>query len=346
MDIVRTPFGVAKDGYAVDLFTLTNKHGLQAKIITYGGILMSLLTPDRTGKLGDVVLGFDTLAEYMDHNPFFGCLTGRYANRIAQGRFTLEGVTYQLAQNNGANHLHGGKRGFDKVVWRIAAIDRSGLKLSYLSVDGEENYPGNLVSEVTYQVTDENELRIHYRATTDKPTIVNLTNHTYFNLAGHGTILGHEIEINATYITPVDEGLIPTGDLMRLEGTPFEFRRPHRIGERIDGKHEQIRRGLGYDHNFVLNKALGALTFAARASEPTSGRIMEVYTTQPGVQFYTGNMLPDALPGKAGQTYSKRSGFCLETQTFPDSPNQPKFPSPVLYPEKEYNHLTVFKFSV
>jgi aldose 1-epimerase len=345
MKITRESFGLLGDGRSVDLFTLTNAQRLEAKITNYGSILVSLCVPDRQGTLGDVVLGFDTLAEYVDHNPFFGCVAGRYANRIANGRFTLDGVTYQLARNNGPNHLHGGLQGFDKVLWRVTAADNMGLRFAYTSADGEENYPGNLTAEVTYQLNDRNQLSIDYRATTDKPTIVNLTNHTYFNLAGHGDILGHEVMLNATYITPVDETLIPTGALMRLEGTPFDFRRPMSIGARIADDHEQIRFGLGYDHNYVLNKPLGGLTLAANVFEPTSGRYMELYTTQPGVQFYTGNFLT-GVPGKGGQLYHKRFGFCLETQHFPDSPNQPSFPSTMLRPGERYAEQTIFQFAV
>jgi aldose 1-epimerase len=345
MKITRDSFGVLGDGGAVDLFTLTNAQGTEAKITNYGCIVVSLRTPDRNGKFGDVVLGFDTLAEYVDHNPFFGCVAGRYANRIAQGRFTLDGVTYQLARNNGSNHLHGGLRGFDKVLWRVTAADDIVLRFVYTSADGEENYPGNLTAEVTYQLNDRNQLSIDYRATTDKPTIINLTNHTYFNLAGHGDILGHELMLNASYITPVDERLIPTGDLLRVDGTPFDFRQPTPIGARIEDDHEQIRFGQGYDHNYVFHQPLGGLMLAANVFEPTSGRSMELYTTQPGVQFYTGNFLT-GVPGKGGRVYHKRFGFCLETQHFPDSPNQPSFPSTVLRPGERYTEQTLFQFGV
>lgn len=348
MKMEREPFGTTKDGKKAELFTLTNNHGMEVKISDYGGTIVSLVVPDKNGQPGDIVLGFDTLDEYMsEKNPFFGCLVGRYANRIGGGKFSLNGVEYILAKNDGPNHLHGGLKGFDKVVWKAQAYDTGGVAgvlLHYESPDGEEGYPGNLSAEVRYTLMDSNELRIRYKATTDKPTIVNLTNHTYFNLAGQGDVLDHEIKINASYITPVDENLIPTGELMSLEGTPFYFHQPMRIGARIDDDHPQSKVGGGYDHNFRLNKPLGGLTFAANVSEPTSGRTIEMFTTQMGVQFYTGNMMPPATEGKGGQVYPRRGGFCLETQTFPDSPNKPDFPSPILRPGETYDHLTVFKF--
>lgn len=349
MKIEKQPFGQTKDGQAVDLFTLTNDHTITTQIMTYGGTIVTLRTPDRNGVFGDIVLGFDTLADYQARSPFFGCITGRYANRIANGKFQLDGVTYTLATNNGPNHLHGGLRGFDKVVWQAETTqsgDEVALHLRYVSGDGEENYPGTLTATVSYTLTNRNELRIDYRATTDKPTILNLTNHTYFNLAGQGKILDHLMTIDADRFTPVTAALIPTGDLPSVAGTPFDFRTPTPIGARIGQEHEQLRYGSGYDHNWVLNRPEQGLRSVITVTEPTSGRRLDVATSQPGVQFYTGNMMPDALPGKGGQVYTKRSGFCLETQHFPDSPNQPHFPTTVLRPGEQYHETTVFAFSV
>lgn len=348
MDIKKQPFGKTESGMPVDLLTLSNDNGLEVKISNYGGIVVSVMTPDRNGEFGDIVLGFDTLEEYVQQNPYFGCIVGRCANRIAQGKFRLNGVAYKLARNNGQNHLHGGIRGFDKVVWTAEAVTGEGevgLKLTYLSRDGEEGYPGNLSVEVIYTSTHQNELKIDYAATTDQVTIVNLSNHSYFNLAEAGDVLGHEIMINADRFTPVDETLIPTGELRAVKGTPMDFTQPTLIGARINQPDEQLQLAGGYDHNWVLNNPEGSLILAARVKEPTSGRVMEVYTTQPGVQFYTGNFL-DELVGKGGRVYRKRSGFCLETQHFPDSPNQPGFPSVVLRPGERYAHTTVFKFAV
>jgi aldose 1-epimerase len=350
MDVGKRAFGKTADGEAVDLYTLTNGRGVQAQITNYGGIVVSLLVPDREGALDDVVLGFDTLDEYLQHNPFFGCVVGRYGNRIADGRFTLDGVEYVLAQNDGQNHLHGGIKGFDKVVWRARPIQDQGsvgLELSYLSSDGEEGYPGNLSVTVVYTLSQDNALSIDYAATTDKATVVNLTNHSYFDLAGAGSgdILGHELMINADRFTPVSAALIPTGELRSVDGTPFDFRRPTPIGARIDQDNEQLRFGGGYDHNWVLNRAAGSLGLAARLYEPATGRVMEVHTTEPGMQFYTGNVMPASFPGKGGRTYIRRGGLCLETQHFPDSPNQPKFPSTVLRPGGRYCTTTVFRFS-
>lgn len=348
MDTNRQPFGQMPDGVAVDLFTLTNDNGVTANITNYGGIIVALTTPDRHGTLGDIALGFDTLAEYIDHNPYFGALCGRYANRIANGKFTLDGVEYQLAQNNGPNHLHGGLRGFDKVVWQAAEqSDANGasLKLAYLSKDGEEGYPGNLMVDVTYTLNNQNELRVDYKATTDQPTILNLTNHSYFNLAGTGDILNHMMQLNADHFTPVDARLIPIGELRPVADTPMDFRQPIAIGARIDQPYEQLQLGRGYDHNWVVNGSSGNLRLAATAWEQTTGRRLDVYTTQPGIQFYTGNSL-DYVVGKNGAVYRKRSAFCLETQHFPDSPNQPQFPSTVLKPGEQFAQTTVFKFSV
>jgi aldose 1-epimerase len=348
--IGKQPFGKTADGTSVELYTLTNSSGVEAKIMTYGGIVVSLKVPDRNGKLDDVVLGYDGLDGYLTSHPYFGTITGRYANRIAKGKFTLDGREYTLAQNNGENHLHGGIKGFDKVVWKAREVkikDGVGVELTYVSRDGEEGYPGNLSVTVTYTLTNKNELKIVYAATTDKATIVNLTNHSYFNLAGPkaGDILGHELMLNADRFTPVDRTLIPTGELRSVKGTPMDFTKPTAIGARIEQKDEQLLFGLGYDHNWVLNKTGASLTLAARVYEPTTGRVMEVYTTEPGIQFYTGNFLDGTITGKGGKVYQKRYGFCLETQHFPDSPNKPSFPSTVLRPSRKYTQTTVYKFS-
>ena len=345
--IEKQAFGKV-DGTPVALYTLTNDRGMQAQITNYGGIVVSLRAPDRQGKFGDVVLGYDNLEGYVKQNPFFGCLVGRYANRIAKGKFTLDGKQYTLVQNNGENHLHGGTKGFDKRVWAAREVrgkDGVGLTLTYVSKDGEEGYPGNLSVTVTYTLTNNNEFKIDYAATTDKNTIINLTNHSYFNLAGTGDVLGHEIMLNADQFTPVDKTLIPTGELGRVAGTPMDFMKSTAIGARINHEHEQIQFGGGYDHNWVLNKTDGPLGLAARVYEPTTGRVMEVYTTQPGVQFYTGNFLDGSITGKGGQVYNKRYGFCLETQHFPDSPNKPDFPSVILKPKEKYMQTTIYKFS-
>jgi aldose 1-epimerase len=350
MDIRKQAFGKTAGGAAVDLYTLTNARGAEAKVMTYGGIVVSLKVPDRDGKMGDVVLGYDDLQSYINNNPYFGALIGRYGNRIAKGRFTLSGVEYKLAQNNGENHLHGGIKGFDKVVWKAREVRAKGgpaLELTYLSKDGEEGYPGNLSVRVTYTLTDNNEFRVDYFATTDKDTVVNLTQHSYFNLAAGRApdILGHQMLINADRFTPVDKGLIPTGELRQVKGTPMDFIQPHAIGERIDQGYEQLVFGLGYDHNWVLNKGGKSLTLAASVHDPVSGRMMEVYTTEPGVQFYSGNFLDGSITGKGGKVYVKRYGFCLEAQHYPDSPNKAGFPSTVLRPGQRYNQTTVYKFS-
>jgi aldose 1-epimerase len=349
--MTKEPFGKLADGTPVDLFTLANSKGFEARITNYGGILVSLKTPDKTGKLEDVVLGYDDLDGYLKKNPFFGTLTGRYANRIGKGQFTLNGQTYKLFVNNGPNSLHGGKVGFDKKVWTAKEQlkpDAVGLELTYVSKDGEEGYPGTLTSTVTYWVNNNNELRIEYLATTDKDTVLNLTNHSYFNLAGagNGDILQHVITLNADRFTPVDETLIPTGELKPVAGTPLDFTKPTAIGARIDdAKDQQMVFGKGYDHNFVVNGTPGQLRPAAKVSEPTSGRVLEVLTTEPGVQFYTGNFLDGTIKGKGGKVYPRRSGFCLETQHFPDSPNKPNFPTTVLKPGEQFKSTTVFKFS-
>jgi aldose 1-epimerase len=342
-------FGQTADQKPVDLYTLTNSHGMEAKITNYGGILVSLKVPDRQGKLTDVVLGYDNLDAYLKNNgPHFGSTIGRYGNRIAKGSFKLNGKEYTLARNNGPNHLHGGVKGFDKVVWRAEGLQGSAgpaLSLKYLSKDGEEGYPGNLSVNVIYTLTDANELKIDYSATTDKDSVVNLTHHSYFNLAGTGNILNHELMLAADRFTPVDAGLIPTGELKSVKGTPFDFTTPTAIGARIGQADEQLKLGRGYDHNFVLNGGGGSLALAARVSEPTSGRVMEVHTTEPGIQFYTGNFLDGTITGKGGQVYQQRAAFCLETQHFPDSPNHPTFPSTTLKPGQKYETSTVYKFT-
>ena len=343
-------FGKTADGQEIDLYTVTNRNGVAIDIMNRGGTVVSIRVPDRSGKLGDVVLGFDSLDGYLKENPFFGALVGRYGNRIAKGRFKLNGVEYKLAVNNGENHLHGGLQGFDKAVWNARDVSEGRLprlELTYLSKDGEEGYPGNLSVVVVYSLTDANELRLDYSASTDKDTVVNLTNHTYFNLAGEGEgdILGHELTLYADRFTAADKGLIPTGELRSVEGTPFDFRKPTPIGARIEAQDQQLQVGGGYDHNFVLNGG-GSLALAARVEEPKSGRVLEVLTTEPGVQFYTGNFLDGKLAGKGGKTYPKRSGFCLETQHFPDSPNQPKFPLTELKAGGKYQTATVYRFSV
>jgi aldose 1-epimerase len=333
----------------VNVYTLTNATGMDVRITNYGGTLVSIRTPDRHGRMGDVVLGFDTLDGYLHNTPYFGAIVGRYGNRIAKGRFALDGVTYTLARNDGENHLHGGLRGFDKVVWTAKTVDTAegpALELGYLSKDGEEGYPGNLAVTVRYRLDDQNALHIEYTATTDKPTVVNLTNHSYFNLAGTGDILSHVLEIEADRFTPVDQGLIPTGVLQPVTGTPFDFRTPTAIGARIDATNRQLQYAGGYDHNFVLSKAPGTLGLAARVTDPASGRVLEVSTTEPGVQFYSGNFLDGHLVGKSNRPYVKRAAFCVETQHFPDSPNKPDFPSTIVRPGKDYQSQTVFRFGV
>ena len=346
--IVKTTFGTLPDGQTADYYTLRNKNGMEIKITNYGGIITHLMAPDKNGTFEDVVLGYDSLGGYLKASPYFGALVGRYGNRIGKAKFTLEGKTYSLLANNGPNSLHGGKVGFDKVIWKAELIDNdSALKLSYSSKDGEEGFPGTLSTEVVYRLTDNNELEIEYTATTDKPTIVNLTNHTYFNLTGgKRDILGHQVSINADKFVPVDNTLIPTGKLQDVKGTPFDFLQPTEIGSRIDDpKDEQIKFGGGYDHCWVLNESGDSLRLASTAYEPTSGRYMETFTTEPGVQFYTGNFLNGSITGKNGVVYGKRSGFCFETEHFPDSPNQPSFPSVVLRPGETYKTKTVYKFS-
>jgi aldose 1-epimerase len=346
-NIVRAPFGALPDGTPVELFTLTNAHGVEVRAMTYGGIIVSLRVPDRDGKLDDVVLGYDTAASYAKNNsPYMGAIIGRYGNRIAQGRFRLDGTTYKLATNNGPNHLHGGVKGFDKVVWRGEPL-KDGVAFTYTSRDGEEGYPGTLSARVTYTLNDRNELSIAYEATTDKPTVVNLTQHTYFNLAGQGArdVLGHVLRLDATRYTPVDATLIPTGELASVEGTPLDFRQPTPIGTHIADPDPQIKNGSGFDHNFVLNRADDGLQHAARVVEPTTGRVLDIATTEPGVQFYSGNFLDGTITGKGGRVYARRTGFCLEMQHYPDSPNQASFPSTTLRPGQSYRSRTVWTFS-
>jgi aldose 1-epimerase len=346
----KESFGKTREGRAVELYTLTNRNGVEAKITTYGGTVVSLKVPDRAGKLDDVVLGFDRLEDYQKNTAYFGALIGRYGNRIAKGRFTLDGVEYKLTTNNGENHLHGGVKGFDKVVWNARALkaaDVPALELTYLSKDGEEGYPGNLSVRVIYTLTDKNELRIDYSATTDKDTVVNLTHHSYFNLAGQGNgdILGHQLMINADRFTPTDAGAIPTGELRGVKATPFDFTRMTAIGAHINEDEEQLKFGKGYDHNWVINGRAGTLRQAATVFEPTTGRLMEVWTTEPGVQFYTGNYLDGSDVGKGGKVYKHRYGFCLETQHYPDSPNKPDFPSTTLKKGGRYRTTTIYRFS-
>ena len=348
MSIQKESFGKTKDGTELQLFTLRNENGMQVKITNYGGTVTSIVTPDKNGKPGDVVLGFDQGEGYMSDaylksGPYFGALIGRYGNRIAKGKFTLDGKQYTLAQNNGENHLHGGVKGFDKVVWRAEEVPgQQALKLTYVSKDGEEGYPGTLTSVVTYTLTPENELRIDYEATTDKATPINLTNHSYFNLgAGQAEdALKHILTINADRYTVVNSSLIPTGELRPVKGTVMDFTQPTAIGARI----AQVEGG--YDHNYVLNNVDGTMKQAAAVYEPTSGRYMEVFTTEPGIQFYSGNFLNGTLTGRGNTVYKKHYGFCLETQHFPDSPNQPSFPSTILKPGDTYRTTTAYKFSV
>jgi aldose 1-epimerase len=347
--IDKDAFGVTPDGQSVDLYTLRNAKGAEATIMTYGGTVTSLKVPDRNGTIGDVVLGYDHLGGYITNSPFFGCLVGRYGNRIAKGRFTLDGTTYTLATNNPPNNLHGGPVGFDKRVWKVVKADVGPhgprLELAYLSKDGEEGFPGNLEVTAAYTLTDDNALRVDYTARTDEATVCNLTQHSYFNLAGKGDILGHIVWIDADTFTPVDSTLIPTGELRPVDGTPFDFRKPTPVGLRINNDDEQLKFGTGYDHNWVINKPMRKLGLMARVMEPTSGRVMEVWSTEPGVQFYTGNSLDGSITGKGGRVYQRRNGLCFEPQHYPDSPNHPQFPSAELDPGQTYKNTIIYKFS-
>ena len=348
----KTPFGTTPDG-DVDLFSLKNKNGMEVKITNFGGIITSVIVPDKNGKMADVVLGFDSLTQYLEPHPYFGAIIGRYGNRIANGKFKLDNAVaneYTLVKNNGENHLHGGVKGFDKVIWEAKKVhyeNKIGVEMTYTSPDMEEGYPGNLEVVVQYALNNDNQLSIAYQANSDKKTLCNLTNHSYFNLAGEGneTILNHELTVNADLMTPTDEGLIPTGELQSVKGTPFDFEYATTIGKRIDEDNQQLKNGNGYDHNFVLNKRKNDER-AAALFDPENGRFMEVFTSEPGLQIYTANFLNGSLAGKSGKPYLKRGAVCLETQHFPDSPNQPSFPSTTLEAKKLYSSLTIYKFSV
>jgi aldose 1-epimerase len=349
-NIRKERFGTTPDGTPVDLYTLRNAKGAEARIMNYGGIVTSLKVPDRKGNLGDVVLGYDHLDGYLTNNPYFGSLVGRYGNRIAKGKFTLHGKEYTLATNNGPNHLHGGIKGFDKVVWTARPFQSPrgpALELRYLSKDGEEGYPGNLWVTAIHTWTDDNTLHLDYTATTDQSTILNLTHHSYFNLAGSGAgdILNHEVMLAADTFTPVDSTLIPTGELRPVEGTPFDFRKSTPIGARINNDDQQLKFGNGYDHNWVMTKPAGQLGLMARVYEPTSGRVLEVSSTEPGLQFYSGNFLDGSIVGKGGQAYQFRHGFCMEPQHYPDSPNQTNFPPVVLTSGQVYRNTIVYRFT-
>jgi aldose 1-epimerase len=347
--IIRQPFGQTKDGMPVDLYTLRNRNGAEARISNYGGIVVSLKVPDRYGAYGDVALGYDNLADYLKDSPYFGALIGRYGNRIAKGKFTLDGHEYTLATNNYPNALHGGLKGFDKVVWDAKLLTRAGrvgLELHYVSKDGEEGYPGTLSVTAIYSLTEDNALELEFTATTDKDTVINLTHHSYFNLAGKGDVLHHEVMIPASCFTPVDSTLIPTGKLEPVEGTPFDFRQATAIGARIGQDNEQLKFAGGYDHNWVVDKPPGQLGLVARVFEPGSGRVMEVLSTEPGVQFYSGNFLNGSNQGKGGRVYQFRDGLTMEPQHYPDSPNHPEFPSTVLKPGEVFHSTIIYRFSV
>jgi len=348
--VSQAPYGTAPDGGAVELFTLKNDSGMEVRATNLGGIITAIIVADGSGKFGDVTLGMSSFDGYLKNSPYFGAIIGRYGNRIGKAQFKLDEQTYKLPKNDGPNTLHGGAKGFDKVLWRAETFkkdDSVGVIFNYTSKDGEEGFPGNLETRVTYTLSDKNELTFDYHATTDKPTVVNLTQHTYFNLAGdgNGDVLGHEVTIYANEYTPVNKQLIPTGKIEPVTDTPFDFRNKVVLGTRVNADNEQIKFGTGIDHNFVLRRKAPGLVLAARVSEPTTRRVMEVRTTEPGLQFYTGNFLDDKLPAKAGKPYGKHSGFCLETQHYPDSPNQPEFPSTTLRPGEEYKSQTVYTFS-
>jgi aldose 1-epimerase len=349
MNTVRkVAFGTTEEGRKADLYILTNKNGVEVSVTNFGATVVGIKAPNRSGKISDITLGYDSLGEYVASPSYFGATIGRYGNRIAHGEFVLKGVKYTLARNNGENHLHGGSKGFNKVFWTVEKLSSTvppSIRFVYLSKDGEEGYPGNLTAQVTFTLTDKNELKIDYLATTDKETVVNLTNHTYFNLGDADTILDHQLMLNASRYTPVDAGLIPTGELRNVQGTPFDFRKFIVIGERINQDDEQLKSGKGYDHNWVIDASeKKGPALAATAYEPKSGRGFEVWTTEPGIQFYSGNFLDGSIHGKGGKAYAQRSAFCLETQHFPDSPNHPNFPSTVLTPGAKYRSETIYKF--
>jgi len=350
MDVKKQSWGKTADGRQVDLYVLTNDKGFEVKVTNFGAAVVSVMAPDRQGKMADVILGYDSAAGYETDKAYLGTAIGRYGNRIGGAQFSLNGKVYKLAKNDGQNSLHGGVKGFNKALWaaeELRAKDGVGVRLTYLSKDGEEGYPGNLSATVTYTVTDANELKMHYQATTDKPTVVNLTNHAYFNLLGDaaGDILGHELYLNSDKFLPVDKGLIPIGELRSVKGTPLDFTKPTVVGARINDQSEQMVLGGGYDHCWVLNKTGQGMSLAARMYEPKTGRVMEVTTTEPAIQFYTGNFLDGTIKGKKGTVYTKRMAFCLETEHFPDSPNKPSFPTTVLKPGETYSTTTVYKFS-
>lgn len=350
LKIDKIQFGETMDGTGVDLFILSNNNGMEVRIITYGGIITSWTAPDKNGDYKDIVLGYNTLAEYEAETPYFGALIGRYGNRIAKGKFSLDDQEYTLAVNDGVNHLHGGLKGFDKVIWdakTIVSDSTVSLELSYLSKDMEEGYPGNLETKVTYTLNNKDELSVNYEATTDKPTIVNLTQHSYFNLTAdfNQDILGHELVINADSFLPIDNTLIPTGEFRDVTGTPFDFKTSKAIGIHIDNENIQLKNGLGYDHCWVLNDQNTGVRFVASAYEPVSERLLEVFSDEPGIQFYSGNFLDGTLPSKNNGVYQHRTGFCLETQHYPDSPNQKNFPSVRINPGEKYNSKTVFRLS-
>jgi len=345
--IVRAPFGKTAEGEPVEIYTLRNKNGMEVRIMTYGGIVVSLTALDRNGKYADVVLGYDNLADYLKYNYYFGALIGRYANRIGGAQFVLEGKTHKLTKNNGQHCLHGGFKGFDKVVWQAKAMETDkgpALELTYLSRDGEEGFPGNLYVKAIYTLTNENELKLDFTATTDTPTVCNLTHHSYFNLAGEGDVLNHELHINANHFTPADATQIATGELKPVDGTPFDFRKPVKIGARINHDDPQLKFGKGYDHNWVINKQPCELGLVARVWEPTTGRVMEVLSTKPGAQFYSGNNL-DGHRGKGDRIHRPRAAFCIEPGHFLDSPNKPHFPSAVLRPGQVYQNTIIYRFS-
>jgi len=345
--ISNTAFGKTPDGKTVEVYTLRNRQGMEARIATYGGIIVSLTAPDRAGKFADVVLGYDNLKDYLKFTPYFGALVGRYANRIGGAKFALNGKTYELARNDGPHCLHGGVKGFDKVVWTAKVVETKegpALELAYLSPDGEEGFPGNLSVKATHVLTDENELRLNITATTDAPTVCNLTHHSYFNLAGHGNVLKHEVQINASRFTPTDATLIPTGELKPVDGTPLDFRKPAAIGTHIKSDYPQLRLAGGYDLNFVIDKPADKLGLHGRVYEPTTGRALEVWSTEPGMQFFTSNFFDGSIIGKGGSAHHRYAALCMEPHHFPDSPNKPQFPSTELRPGQVYCNTIIYRF--